>query len=201
MVYILSKKFFGKNVDRLVAPNRYLIIDGENYSVTSSIGDSEKTADNYSNAIILGGFCPENALFTLLRRKKKGEDFSEKKLKQYTKDFLKSRDFTSAACLAMKAQAAYGDDNDCNIFIVVPNLVNKYLSKVIKKRMLKIIRYEGDKQFLYTQKEAEEIGKKIFSKTASRKTLREVLKGIGAAEKRYKLDDASEDKDDDDDWI
>ncbi len=199
MVFILSKKFFKKNVDRIVGPKQYLVIDGENQAVTSAVGDTDRISANYSNTIILGGFCPESALFTQLRRKKKGEDYDEKKIKRYTKEYLKSRDFISAACLAMKAQAAYGDDNDCNIFVVVPNIVAKYLSKAIKKRMLKIVNYEDGQQFIYTQKEVEEAGKKIFSKAASEKTLRKVLKGIGRAEEKYKLNDVSKDKDDDDD--
>jgi len=202
MVYLLSKKFFKKNVDRLVGPNRYLVIDGENEAVTSAVGDTDRISANYSNAIILGGFCPEAALFTQLKRKKKGEEYSDKKIKRYTEEYLKSRDFISAACLAMKAQAAYGDENDCNIFVVLPNIVAKYLSKVIKKRMLKIVKYEDGQQFIYTQKEVEDAGKKIFSKCASEKTLRKVLKGIGRAEEKYKLNDASKDNDDDDDdWL
>lgn len=199
MVYLLSQKFWRKNVDRLVAPNRYIVVDGANQSVTGRVGDNENIAENYSNSIILGGFCPETELYTHLRRKKKGEDYSKKKIERYTKEFLKSRDFISAACIAMKAQAAYGDDEDCNVFVVLPGIVNKYLAKVMKKRMLRIIRYEGKQQFIYTQKDVEDIGKKIFDKTASRDTLREVLKGIRKAEKHYKLADKGKDEEDDDD--
>ena len=201
MVYLLSQKFWRKNVDRLVAPNRYIVIDGSNYSVTGRVGDTESISENYTNSLVLGGFCPETELYTNLRRKKKGEDYSKKKVARYLEEFLKSRDFISAACLAMNSQAAYGDDSDCNVFIVLPGIVNKYLAKHIRKRMLKIIRYDGKQKFIFTQKDIEEAGKSIFSKTASKQTLREVLAGVGKAEKRYKLDDPKKDKDDDwDDW-
>ena len=176
MLYIVSQKFFKKNADRLVAPNQYFIIDGENHGVTDS--RKESISSKYNNTHPLGGWCPETELYRMLVKRKKGEDVSEKKFTKYVEEYLKSSDFIAAVCASAKAQATYGVDEDINIFVVLPGVVAKQLGKTIRKRIYKINKHN-------------------LSDTLRKKDLKAILNAIKSAEKKYKLDYRLDDDDDD----
>lgn len=190
MLYIVSQKFFKKNADRLVAPNQYFIIDGENHGVTDS--RKESISSKYNNTHPLGGWCPETELYRMLVKRKKGEDVSEKKFTKYVEEYLKSSDFIAAVCASAKAQATYGVDEDINIFVVLPGVVAKQLGKTIRKRIYKIIKV--DCEFVRLQ---DDINKHNLSDTLRKKDLKAILNAIKSAEKKYKLDYRLDDDDDD----
>ncbi len=194
MMFLMSQKYFKKKAEKLVAPNNYFIIDGTNYGVTGD--DIEGLHRRYNNCHVMGGWCPEGELYRLLRKKKSGEDFSEKKFDKYLKEFLHDEDFVGAVCATTKAQASYGVDQDMNIFIVIPNLVYKYLAKQIKKRVYKIVlRDKADIPFFMTQDDLEKTGKAALSTPLTKSQLKTILERVKKAEKRHKINYNTEDDD------
>ena len=77
MIYIVSQKYLDKHIAKLVAPNDYLIIDGENSGNNASSGYDEPVSQKYNKCTIRGGFCPERETIMILRNKKKGKDCME----------------------------------------------------------------------------------------------------------------------------
>lgn len=194
MMYIMSQKFFKKNVEKLVAPNQYFLIDGENFGTTGNRSDA--VASKYANSYSLGGFCPERELYNILKKIKKDEDFSKKKFERELKEFLHSKDFIGAACASMKAQASYGVDSDMNIFIVIPNVVYKIIGEIMCKSIVKMAKVE-DFKFIFTEDDIEKKGKKILKNTLKKKELKEILKSVKRLEKKHDLDYSGRDDDDD----
>lgn len=190
MLYIMSQKFFKKHTNKLVAPNDYFVIDGENSGVTNP--RHESIATKFNNTYPLGGWCPDDALYRELMKIKRGEDVSKGKLEKLTERYLKSKDFIAAACASIKAQAANGVTNDINIFVVLPNVVYKQLGTKIKKRLTKLVAV--DFEFIRMQ---DDINKKALTETLKKKQLKEILKVIAALEKKKKyLHDFNNDDDD-----
>lgn len=181
----MNQKYFKKHIEKLVSPNQYFIIDGENYGITDN-RDSDAISTKYSNSHCLGGFCPERRLYKLLKAKKAKENYNKKRFKAELEEFFESKDFIGAVCAASKAQATYGVDEDINIFVVLPNLVYKMMADAYVNAFHVIPKIK-DFKFAFTQEDIESKGRKILKKPLSKKRLKEVLKGIKKAEKKYKL--------------
>ena len=124
MVYVISRKYLEKHAAKLVAPNEYIIIDGENMG-SNADSSEDPISQKFNKTIMRGGFCPERETINLFRKKKDGKDFPEKKLRRQLKELYKSRDFLSAVFTAMNAQGVYGIDSDINVFVTLPTLVYK----------------------------------------------------------------------------
>ena len=194
MIYIMSQKFLKKNVEKMVKHNPYFIIDGENFAVTGRSGETEAIATKFTRAHSVGGFCPEVKLYGMLRKLKKDEKVSQEKFEAEVKKFIKDKTFIVAINIAFKALIAGGKDNPLNVFIVLPNLVYKYLRKPIIKKMKKLA--DSEFEFIFTQEDLEE-DMKILKSLLSPENLKHIDKVTKKIEKKYDLNFM---KDDDDEY-
>ena len=193
MVYVISRKYLDKHAAKLVAPNEYIIIDGENLGSNAS-GNEDPASQKYNHCIIRGGFCPERDTLNLFRKKKDGKEISEKKLKRQLKEFYKSKDFIAACFMSMKAQSVYGADNDINVFVCLPTLVYKNIGPTIASLIQELAKV--DFKFVHTEKEIKESKREILEKSLKRKQLKTINKVVSKAEAKFKI---KCDEDDDDD--
>ena len=194
MIYIVSQKYLEKHIQKLVAPNDYLIIDGENSGSNASSGYGEPISQKYNKCVIRGGFSPERETFIILRNKKKGKEYSKKKLKRQLKEFFKSIDFLEAAYFSMKAQSVYGIDKDINVFVSIPTI----LFKEVGQEMASIIQELSgvDFKFVFTEKTIKESGKAILEDSLKKKQLKEINKAVRKAEKKHEFRCREDDDDD-----
>ena len=196
MIYIVSQKYLEKHITKLVAPNDYLIIDGENSGNNASSGYSEPVSQKYNKCLIRGGFCPERETINLLRAKKKGKEYSEKKLKRQIKEFFKSPDFLEAAYFSMKAQSVYGVDKDINIFVCIPTIIFKEIGQNMASMIQE--RSGADFQFVFTEKTIKESKKECLEESLKKKQLKQINKAVRKAEKKFQFRCRDKGFDDDD---
>ena len=194
MIYVMNQKFFKKNIEKMAKYNPYFIIDGENFAVTGRSNDKIAIATKYNRTHSVGGFCPEAKLYGMLRKMKRGDDVNQDKLESETKKFVKDKSFIVAINVAFKALIAGGTDNPLNIFIVLPNVVYKYLGKKIIKKMNKIADVDFD--FIYNQDDLEENMKRLKNLLDAGQ-LKEIDRLSKKIEKKFDLKFM---KDDDDDY-
>lgn len=193
MVYVISRKYLEKHAAKLVAPNEYIIIDGENMG-SNADSSEDPISQKFNKTIMRGGFCPERETINLIRKKKDGKDFPEKKLRRQLKELYKSRDFLSATFTAMKAQGVYGIDSDINVFVTLPTLVYKEIGEEIAALIQEMANV--DFKFVYTIKDLKETKREILEKSLKKKQLKEINKSVKKLEEKYRL---KCDMDDDDD--
>ena len=188
MIYLMSKKYLKKNIDKLVRPNKYFIIDGENYGSVGGEDGYESISEKFNNTYPIGAFCPESELYRILKRIKNKEEYNEKKFKRLLDDYFHDDELIGGICMTTKAQATYGADEDINVFVVLPNVVYKILGEDIKKKFEKVIKSE-DIKFVRTQAWIEDHGgpKKALKGNLSKEELQKLLKGVKKAEKKYGL--------------
>ena len=196
MIYIVSQKYLDKHIAKLVAPNDYLIIDGENSGNNASSGYDEPVSQKYNKCTIRGGFCPERETINLLRAKKKGKEYSEKKLKRQIKEFFKSPDFLEAAYFSMKAQSVYGVDKDINIFVCIPTIIFKEIGQNMASMIQELS--GADFQFVFTEKTIKESKKECLEESLKKKQLKQINKAVRKAEKKFQFRCRDEGFDDDD---
>ena len=192
MIYVMNQKFFKKNIEKMAKQNPYFVIDGENFAVTGRSNDTVAIATKYNRSHSVGGFCPEAKLYGMLRKLKREEQVNPEKLENETKKFLKDKSFLVAVNVAFKALIAGGTDNPLNIFIVLPNIVYKYLSKRIIKKMNKIA--DTDFEFIYSQDVLEDSIKKLRNLLGSDE-LKEIDRLTKKIEKKYELKFMQDDDD------
>lgn len=184
MIYVMSQKFLNKHDVKMVKQNEYFILDGENYAVTGRSVNRVAIATKYNRSHSVGGFCPENRLYTMISKKKRGEDVNKEKYKKEVKKFIKDKTLVAAIAVAFKALIANGYDQPLNIFIVLPNRVYSTLSKKIIKRMEKLA--EVDFKFIFTQDDIKDDIKRL-KKNLNKGQLKQIEKAAKRIEKRYKL--------------
>ena len=194
MIYVMNQKFFKKNIEKMAKYNPYFIIDGENFAVTGRSNNKVAIATEFNRTHSVGGFCPEVKLYGMLRKLKKEEPVNQEKFENEIKKFLKDKSFIVAVNVAFKALIAGGVDNPLNIFIVLPNVVYKYLGKKIIKKMNKIASAEFD--FIYSQADLED-NLKVLKNLLGPSELKEIDHLTKKIEKKYELKFM---KDDDDDY-
>lgn len=183
MIYIVSQKYLEKHITKLVAPRDYLIIDGENFGVNASSGYGDPISSKYNKCLIRGGFCPERETINLMRAKKKGKEYSKKKLNRQIKEFFKDIEFLEAAYFSMKSQSIYGIDKDINVFVCLPTII----FKEIGQNMAAVIQELSgvDFQFVFTEKTIKDTNKKVLEESLKKKQLKEINKAVHKAEKKY----------------
>lgn len=194
MIYVISRKFLDKQGSKLAAPKEYIIIDGENFGNNAS-GNDDPASQKYNKCYIRTGFCPERETISLLRRKRDGKDYSEKKLKNQLKEFFKGVDFLEAAFYSMKAQGIYGIDNDINVYVCLPNIVFKAIGKETASMIQELSGM--DFQFVYTEKIIKDTKRKCLEKGLKKKQLKKINKAVKKAESKFKIKRRD---DEDDDW-
>lgn len=194
MVYVISRKYLDKHGAKLVAPNEYIIIDGENMGSNAS-GNDDPASQKYNKCIIRGGLCPERETINIFKAKKAGKEYSEKKLKRQLKEFFKTRDFLESVFFSMKAQGIYGVDNDINVFVCLPTIVYKNIGLEIANLIQELSKV--DFRFVFTEKDIKETKRQILEKSLKKKELKEINKSVAKAEKKFKMKLEREDDYDD----
>lgn len=188
MMFLMSQKFFKKHAEKLVAPRNYIIIDGENMGV-SIHSEEDQFSHKYRKSIVSGGWSPEGDLYKMIKRMKEGETVNEKKFKRELDDYLHSKDFVGSVCMAAVGLVANNGEEDINVFVVIPNIVYKYLSDAIIERAKEIINDGGETKvkFIFPQSIIKKKGKDVLNMQLGNKKLKAIAKGIERAEKKYKL--------------
>lgn len=190
MIYVMNQKFLKKNIEKMAEYNQYFIIDGENFAVTGRSNDTVAIATKFNRSHSVGGFCPEVKLYGMLRKLKKDEEVNKDKLEKETKKFVKDKTFIVAVNVAFKALIANGTDRPLNIFVVLPNVVYKYLGETIIKRMKKIA--DAEFSFIFSQDVLKE-DMKHLKKLLGSEELKEIDKITKKIEKKYDLKFSSDD--------
>lgn len=195
MVYVISRKYLDKHIQKLVAPNEYLLIDGENHGSNASDND-EPISNKYNKVIIRGGLCPERETINLFKKKKLGKDIPEKKLRRQLKELYKSKTFIEACYLVMKAQGVYGVDKDINVFVCLPTLIYKNIGAEIASLIQELSKV--DFEFVYTEKDLKATKREILERSLKKKQLKEINKSVKKAEHKFMIKCNLDDDDDDD---
>ena len=185
MLVVMSKKFWEKHVEKLVVDADYVGIDGENYGLTGSGSDDSAIASRYSNVLSAGGFTPEGRLYSMLRKMKKGEDINPRAVENEISYFLDDPAFISSAVKAFRGLYCMGYSHHINVFVILPNMVYKFMSEAIIEKMIEIIR--TDYRFVYSQEELKSIGYKKLAIPLKPSMLREIEENVKRIEKRYKI--------------
>lgn len=183
MIYVMSEKFFSKNVKKLVKHHAYFGLDGANYSVIAGSSYKEAVASKYNRFHSAGGFCPENRLYRFLKKKKDGEEVNEARLEKEIKEFLTDKSFIAAVRTAFMAENSKYPDT-LNIFVVLPNIVWKYLGKQIVKKMIKLSKM--DFEFIFTQEDIED-NFKLLKRELTADQMKDLDKRVKKMEKKYDL--------------
>lgn len=192
MIYVMNQKFLKKNIEKMAKYNAYFILDGENYAVTGSSNKKVAIATKFNRSHGVGGFSPEVKLYRMLKKLKNGDEINQDKFESETKKFLKDKSFIAAVNVAFKALIAGGTENPLNIFLVLPNVVYKYLAKKIIKKMNKLADVEFE--FIFTQ-EALEDDMKRLKKLMDPYQIKAVDKASKRIEKKYELKFIGDDDD------
>ena len=192
MIYVMSEKFFKKNVEKLVKNHDYFGLDGANYAVTAGTTAKEAVASKYNRFYTAVGFCPEIRLYRYLRKKKDGDAINELKYAKELKDYLKDKSFIASVRSAFIAEIAKYP-NTLNIFIVIPNLVWKYLGDEIAERIRHYGKFDFDNVF--TQDDIKEKGFKILQNELSENQMKEIQKRVKKLESKYDLKFIGDDDD------
>ena len=193
MIYLMSQKFLIKNIEKMVKYNDYFILDGENYYATGKSSNDVAIATKYNNSHSVGGFCPEVRLLNMLKKKKNGEDYNKEKLDKEIKKFISDKSFVASINVAFKSLVVGGANNPRNIFIVLPNVVYKYLARKYVKKMIKLAKV--DFNFIFTQDDLKE-DMKLLKNTLSNKQLKQIDEASKKIEKKYEISFKSDDDDD-----
>lgn len=187
MIYVMSQKFFKKHIEKMAKHNPYFILDGENWIVSGHPDGEGSITTKYSNTYSVGSFSPEVRLYGMLKDLKRGESVNESKLKNEVQIFFKDKAFISSANTAYKTLVATGHDESRNVFVVLPNIVYKYLGKAMVKRMRKLGEKGGlEFQCVFSQDKIED-DKKATKKLLSPDQLEAVDAASKWIEKHYKL--------------
>lgn len=137
MIYIMSQKFLGKNIEKMAKRANYFIVDGENYGATGRVSSSEQAiATRFSNAKGIGGFCPEARVCEVLRKLYRGDNVNQNRVRRFTDDFLEDERFITAVVTALFAFIIGNKSNKhTNLFIVLPDFLYKTIGGEIIKRV------------------------------------------------------------------
>ena len=184
MIYVMNQKFLKKNIEKMAKHNPYFILDGENFAVTGKSNDTVAITTKFNRAHSVGGFCPEVKLYGMIRKLKRGEEVNEDKLDKEIKKFIKDKSFIVAINVALKALIAGGTSEPLNIFVVLPNVVYKYLGKRIIKKMIKVA--DVDFEFIFSQDALEEDMKRL-KQLLDPKELKEIDQVTKKIEKKFEL--------------
>lgn len=184
MIYVMSEKFFVKNAKKLAKPHDYFGLDGANYSVIAGTSNKEPIASRYNRFHSVGSFCPETRLYRYLRKMKNDEEYNQDRYEKEVREFLRDKSFISAVRTALMAEIS-NYPYALNIFVVLPNLVWKYLGDEITERIKNISKMEFE--FVYTQRDIKEKGTKILSAELDTTQLKEIDHRIRKIDKKYDL--------------
>lgn len=194
MIYLMSRKFFEKNIQKMAKYNEYFVFDGENYGVTGGGLSTSALASKYSRTHSVGSFSPEQRLYTMLREKKRGIEVNDKKFRNEVEAWVEDKSFISGVAYAYKALNA--TEEPMNLFIVIPNIIYKYLGSTIYKEMVKLAGLDFECVFMQdTIKE----DKKCLKDLLGKKKLKAVKKAVKKIEKDHKLKRGGSVVEDDDD--
>lgn len=190
MIYVMSDKFFLKNVKKLVKYKEYFIIDGSNFAVTGYTDEKHQISGRFSNCHTVGAFCPDKYFFEILHNKYKKEKYNKKKYKLEKEEYIKGERLAVAIITTIKAFVGSNMSSDTNIFVVLPKEVYKALAKSIIKKFYKMSKV--DFEFIV---DIKEIGDnfKALKGSISKKEINKLKPVINKLEKKYKFYETDDD--------
>ena len=197
MIVVMNRKFFEKKVAKLAAPSPYIVVDAENYSVTGSTSDEVAIATRYSNTVSIGSYTPEGRLYSMLKKLKRGDEVDPRKFDAEVDYFLEDRSFISGVIKTFRGLYSCGFNEHLNIFVVLPNIVYKYLSEQIIETMVKMLDLEY--RIIFSQEELKSFGYDKLEIPIKKSLLREVAARVERLEKKHKIKYKERDDWDDDD--
>ena len=182
MLYIISQKFWEKKCKKLVAYNDYLGIDGENYAITGRPSDETAICTKYSNMVSVGNFTPDMKLYTMLRKLKKNEPIDERKFRREVDYYIDDIGFIACVIKAIKALTSYGVESPINVFLILPNVVYKYMEKIIEMGINNYAKM--DFEFVYNENDLKE-DRDILERKLNKTQLKAIKKRCKALEKEH----------------
>lgn len=196
MIVVMNQKFWEKKVTKLVEWAEYIGIDGENYGLIDRSSKSLAIASKYSHMASLGSYTPDGRLYTMLRKLKKGEEVNENRFLNEVEIYLEDKAFISCVIKTLRALYSCGFDTHLNVFVILPNLVYKYLGGRIIDRMVELA--DVDFQFIFSQEEIKAFGYDKLEIPMKRSMLKQIANSVERLEKKYKI--KYKDRDDRDDY-
>lgn len=185
MIVVMSQKFFVKHVAKLAKPADYLGMDGENYGITNKKSDDLSIATKYSHMVSTGSYTPESRLYDMLRKKKRGEPINKFKFEREIEYYLEDPSFVSSVIKTFKALYSCGYDHHINVFVILPNIVYKFLGGEIIKRMIELA--NQDYGFIFSQEELKAFGYDKLEKGLKPKQLKSIANRVPILEKKFKI--------------
>lgn len=186
MIVVMSRKFFEKKVKKLAGAADYIGIDGENAGMNVSSAKETAIATRYSRMVTSGGFTPASSrMIDMLKKLNKDERINETRYKNEREAFLDDEVFTVSCIQAMKLLYSKGMGYHLNVFVILPNVVYKYLGEDIVSTMNKLANL--DYRFVFSQKELKEFGFSVLEKELGKKRLREIEARVIKLERKHKV--------------
>lgn len=185
MLIIMSQKYWTKKAPKLVEPAEYVGVDGENVGQTNRSVDSVAIATRYSHMVTMGSYTPESRLMTMLKKLKRGEEVNPRRFRHEVELYLEDTSFISCVVKTFKILYSCGFDSHLNVFLILPNLVYRYLGDVIMKEMINLI--DLDFRFIFNQDEIKEFGYDKLSIPLGKKRLKLIADQVAHMEKKYKI--------------
>ena len=182
MLFICKKKWFIKNAKKILPERDYFIIDGEDVGSSVSSKKQKTVSDKFAHCTSNGEFTPSNKLMRALLEN--DNEYPDRKIKDMIEDHFHDKNTTIAIISSVKAMFASQENDEINIFVVLPNKVYKTLADKYKKRYEKL--FDTDFDFVFTSKELDE-KPKLLTKELSSKKRKEIIELIRKNEKKFKL--------------
>lgn len=196
MIVVMSQKFFVKHVAKLAEPADYLGMDGENYGITNKRSDDMSIASKYSHIVSTGSYTPEVRLYDMLRKRKRGEPIDKHRYQREVEYYLEDTSFISVIIKTFKALYSCGFNHHINVFVILPNVVYKFLGGDIIKKMIELA--DQDFGFIFSQEELKSFGYDKLEKSLRPKQLKAISNRVPSLEKKYKI--IYKDRSFSDDW-
>lgn len=185
MIVIMSQKFWTKHAPKLVEPADYIGVDGENFGLTNRSADSSAIATRYSHMVTMGSYTPEGRLLTILKKMKRGEEINPRRYRHEVELYLDDVSFIACVVKTFKALYSCGFDSHLNVFLILPNIIYRYLGDPIMKEMINLAGL--DFRFIFNQEELKEFGYSKLSIPLGKKRLKEISDRVSVLERKYKI--------------
>lgn len=196
MIIVMSQKFWIKHAPKMAEPAEYVGVDGENIAITNRPSGAEAIATKYSHFVSLGSFTPEGRLHTMLKKLKKEEEVNMNRFRNEVSLYLEDKAFISCVIKTFKALYSCGFDAHLNVFVVLPNLVYRYLGKVIIEEMIDLA--DLPFRFVFSQEELKEFGYDKLELSLGKKRLKAIAERVEYLNRKHKIKYKNKDDWDDD---
>ena len=191
----MSQKQWIKKAPKLVQYADYIGIDGENYVITGRASESVAIGSKYSHFVSVGSLTPEGRLWSMLRALKKEQEINQTRFETEVECYFEDKAFVASVVKVLKALYSCGYSTHINVFVVLPNLVYKYLGHAIIDRMMELV--DLDFRFIFGFEEVKAFGYEKLEIPIKKPYLKQIAERVEQIEKKYKIKYKKKDWDDD----